>query len=340
MIKNTQGASYFDSSNLVVFLFKKRKPLIVITILGTIISLIISYLIEPKFKSTVILFPTNTSSISKALLSENVGQKQDVLQFGEEEDAEQMLQILNSDEIRSRICEKYNLMKHYDIDTTNKFKKTLLYGEFQDNIGFKRTEFMSIKIEVLDKSPDTAAFIANDIAALLDSAKTRMQRERAIKALKIVEREFFAKGIEVHTMTDSIAKLNQLGLFDYESQSEVTTEQYAIAIAKGENRAVKSLEEKLKIIAKYGSAYVSMRDNLEMERKQLNNLQTKYQEAKVDAEQNLPHKFIVNNAYPAEKKSSPIRWLIVVISTISTFILAIFIVLAIENFKASPLVEK
>jgi hypothetical protein len=323
----------FNSLNLLYFIYKWRKQLIALTIGTIIISSIISLTIREKYKSTVILFPATTNSISKALLSENNFQKTDVLQFGEEEEAEQMLQILHSDEIRTRICEKYNLMGHYGIDSSDKYKRTKLYEEFQSNINFKRTEYMSVKIEVMDWNADTAASIANEIAALHDSTKILIQRERANQALKIVEREYFIKLKEIQAMEDSLTVINGLGLFDYESQSEVTSEQYAIAIAKGDQRAIKSLEEKLKIIGKYGSAYVSLRDNMYMQRKQLNLLKSKYDEAKVDAEQILPQKFIVSNAYPAEKKSYPVRWVIVVVSTLASFLLAIIAILVIENIK-------
>jgi capsular polysaccharide biosynthesis protein len=183
----------FNSLNLLYFIYKWRKQLIVLTIGAVIVSSIISLTIREKYKSTVILFPATTNSISKALLSENNFQKTDVLQFGEEEEAEQMLQILNSDEIRTRICERYNLMQHYGIDSTDKFKRTKLFEEFQSNINFKRTEYMSVKIEVMDWNADTAASIANEIAALHDSTKIMIQRERANQALKIVEREYPCK---------------------------------------------------------------------------------------------------------------------------------------------------
>jgi hypothetical protein len=190
---------------------------------------------------------------------------------------------------------------------------------------------MSVKIEVLDKDPEMASLIANDIAALHDSVKIRIQRERIGKALQIVQKEYRDKVIYVKNLTDSIKLLNSYGIYDYESQSEVMSEQYAIAISKGDNRAIKSLEEKLHIIGLYGSAYVSLRDQLELQQNQLNSLQTKYEETKVDAEQVLPQKFVVSNAFPAEKRSYPIRWLIILVSTVSTMILAILVILLIEN---------
>lgn len=333
MDKKVQAASDFNSLNVLYFIYKWRKPLILVGIAAFIISCIVALTIKEKYKSTVILFPATTNSISKALLTENNTKQEDVLQFGEEEEAEQMLQILNSDEIRTRICEKYNLMEHYGIDPADKLKRTKLYDEFQSNMTFKRTEFMSVKIEVMDNDPELASLMANDIAALHDSTKIRIQKDRALRALKIVEQEYLQKVQDVKSGVDSMQVLNSYGIYDYESQSEVTSQQYAIALAKGDQRAVNVLEEKLKIIGKYGGAYVSLRENLYMQRKQLNLLKTKYEEAKVDATEVLPQKFVVSHAFPAEKKSYPVRWIIVVVSTFATMLAAIIAILLLENLR-------
>jgi uncharacterized protein involved in exopolysaccharide biosynthesis len=50
-------------------------------------------------------------------------------------------------------------------------------------------------------------------------------------------------------------------------------------------------------------------------------------------EQVLPQKFVVSNAYPAEKKSYPVRWIIVVVSTMTSVLMAIIAILLIENIK-------
>ena len=48
---------------------------------------------------------------------------EDILEFGKEEEAEQMLQVLYSDEIRDKVISKFNLMEHYDIDPDSKYRK-------------------------------------------------------------------------------------------------------------------------------------------------------------------------------------------------------------------------
>ena len=124
----------FDSTHLLLFIYKWRKTLLIITSTAAISSAVIALIIPNKYKSTVILYPTTTSSISKALLSDNPSAKNDILQFGEEEEAEQMIQVLTSDEIMWRIADKYKLLSHYRIDSTAEFRKTFLVREFQSNL--------------------------------------------------------------------------------------------------------------------------------------------------------------------------------------------------------------
>ena len=233
METNTENNADLNSGNLIVFFYKWRKPLSIITLVALVSSIVVSLLIENKYESTVILFPTTTSSISKALLSENNSGKEDVLRFGEEEEAEQMLQILNSDEIRDRVIEKYNLAQHYDIDDDLKYKFTELQKEYESNVTFERTKFMSVEISVLDHSPDTAAMIANDIAAFLDTVKNRMRREVAMEALKIVEDEYTSQKSYIKELDDSLTEIRGLGIINVRAQAERLTEQLAIAILQG-----------------------------------------------------------------------------------------------------------
>lgn len=305
----------------------------VVTIAAAISTAIVSMFIPDKFKSSVVLFPSTTHSISKALIDVQGSSKADILEFGMEEDADQMIQILNSDEIRNRIIGKYDLMTHYRIKPDEKFAVTKLNKEFEENISFRRTEYMSVKIDVLDEDPQMAANIANDIAALLDSVKNRMQHERAKEGLKIVEQEYTELETYVNQMEDSLRKIRLLGINDYESQSEVLNKEYATALAKGDSRAIKALEEKLKILSEYGGAYTSLKEGLELYREQLSLMKIKLKEARVDASQSISHKFVVNNAYPAERKTYPKRSLIVLSAALAAFLLSIFVIIGIENYR-------
>jgi len=335
MINKVKGSEDFESTNFIIFLHQWRKPLIYITVAAFVAAVIFSspFFITPMFKSSVIMFPTSSNSISKALLSETTAENQDILQFGEDEQTEQMLQILSSNKIRDRIIDKYKLMEHYEINPESNYKHTKLYNTYEDNITFRRTEYMAVKITVIDKDPKIAALIANDIAELLDSTKNSMQKERAIKAYRIVEAEYLKVKSEVQQMEDSLTRLRELGVHDYESQAEMINQQLAIELARGNKSGVKALEDKLNVLAKYGGPYVSLRDALEYDKKQLSVVKSKFDEAKIDAEEVLPQKFIVNSAYEAERKSYPVRWIIVLISTLSAFVLGVIILAVLDSLS-------
>ncbi len=323
----------FDSTTLLVFLLKWKKPLVVLFIISALVSITISLIIEEKYKSVVVMFPAATNSLSKALIAESNGGKYDVMSFGEEEQAEQMLQVLNSDHIRNRICKKYDLLNHYGIDPNDPYKNTQLSEEYSSSIGFRRTKFQSVEITVMDISPDTAALIANDISNLLDTVMNRMQKQRAVKALKIVEMEYNELRDFMNKMNDSLTVLRKLGVNDYESQVEMYTQESAKAIANGNNLGVEAIDKKMEVLSEHGSAYMQLSQTIEFQTERLANLRLKYKEASVDATAEIPYKFVVNSAFRAEKKSYPVRWLIVVVATFSSFIFGILMIIVVENYR-------
>ncbi len=336
MSSNNNNYKPFLSGVLMQVVYSYRKHLSIIGITAILLSVIFSgpFFITPLFESTVILYPTASNSVSKVLLSDNFNSSKDILEFGEIEQTEQMLQVLNSNKIRDRIIDKYNLLNHYNIKPESKFRMTKLHNEYESNFRFRRTEYMAVKITVYDKDPQIAADMANEVADLVDSTINNMQKKIAIKAFKIVEIEYNKLKSEIKIKEDSLTVLREFGVHDYESQSEMFNRQLAIEMAKGESSSIKRLEKKLETLSKYGGPYVSLRDALEHDKKQLSQLKAKYEEAKVDATESLPHTFVINTAYKAEKKTYPIRWLIVLVSTVASLFLAMILFNSIDMFSA------
>jgi capsular polysaccharide biosynthesis protein len=356
----------FDSLSVVEFLYKWRKPLLIVTLLAGIVSIIFTgpTFIKPRFKSTVVFYPATTNSISKALLNENAYDRSDPLAFGEEAEAEQLIQILYSDDIQSFIIEKYDLMNHYDIKPNAKFKNTQLAKKFSDNIRFRRTEYSSVEIEVLDTDPEIAAGIANDIAALLDETKNKIQRKQASKALNIVETQYQAKREFVNKLNDSLNFFRALGIFDYEVQIDHITDVYVQAtsgaaesraklkvlrdkkISESDTGIVNNearlagyeassgrLQQQLDLLGKFGGAYSSVKEQLEQENEELVKLRQRFDRAKVDVDEVLPVKFVVNSAKVAEKKTYPLRSIIVLLSTFGALLMSLLVLIAVENYK-------
>ncbi|HOZ30605.1 MAG TPA: Wzz/FepE/Etk N-terminal domain-containing protein [Bacteroidales bacterium] len=330
-MQESEQENIFSSANLFKIIIQNKKILIIVCIISFLFSVFLCFYLPPKYRSTVVLFPTSSSSISQALITESQ-QKKDILKFGEEEDVEQLMQVLQSSEIRKRIIQKYNLYSHYRIDPDSKYANTQMYKKYESNVNISRTEFMSIEIEVFDEDPEKAALIANDIAALVDSLFAKIQKERATKAFNIVEKEFLAQKNKIKAIEDSLSVLSKLGVIDVKSQTEMYSEQHAIAIANGNEKAKIEIEKKLDILATYGSSHSILKEQMFEEVKQLSIIEAKYREAKIDMEQNLPNTYIVSPAEVSDKKHSPIYWLTISVTVLSTFLFSLVVLIFIDKF--------
>jgi uncharacterized protein involved in exopolysaccharide biosynthesis len=323
-----------DTFDLLLFVWKQRKPVLIITFLGALLSVVVSLLLKPEFSAEVILYPSTSASISRSLIStSSLYGEEDLLAFGDEEETEKMLQILYSDEIRNRLVSQFNLFEHYDIPADRKYKYSLLDTKLKKNISFHKTEFMAIKISVRDRDPKTAAAMANEIAQLLDSTINHMQKKKAIEAFAIVEKEYQTMQEEITSIKDSLQVLGKLGVYDVESQSMGLQEAYLTAVEKGDRMMSHNLNQKMSALGKYGGNYLYLKELLTNESKRFSQFKEKYAEARVDAEQNLPHTFIVKKAEVPEKKAWPHRSLIVVGTTFAAFFFSVILLLIIDAFK-------
>jgi uncharacterized protein involved in exopolysaccharide biosynthesis len=334
--KTTKKVFVNNAFDLVRFAWDKKWILIVLSFIAFVTSIIISLTITPRFKAGVTLFPASSLSLSKSLVetSSISTDNRDVLSFGEDEEAERMLQILHSNQIKDHIVNRFDLINHYEIDLNKAYPYTKLENKYRSNIKFRRTEFMSIEISVLDNDPQMAADIANDIAAYIDSTIHNMQKERALEAFYIVEKEYQNAENEIRIISDSLQKIRQLGVIDYESQASALNTAYASALSRGDRNAADAVMSRMNTLSKYGGGYIELNKKLESEILRLGQLKSKYVSAKVNVEQSLPQIFIVDKAKMPERKAVPKRSLIVLITTFSAFALSLLLLLIVEQVKS------
>lgn len=312
-----------------------RKPILIILAVAALCAIVFSapYFITPLYKSTVIIYPTSSNSISKVLISTTYQSEKDIMNIGEDEQTEQMLQVLNSNRVRDKVIKRFNLMEHYNIKADSKYPFTKLNKLYDSRIKFRRTEYNAVKITVMDSDAALAAQMANDIAEIFDSTMNEMQKEVAVKAFRLVEDEYNTLWNEMHQLEDSLNTLRKLGVFDYESQVEMLSQQLAVELGKSNTQGIKNIQDQLDILAEYGGASYAINQRLDNDRLQLSLVKSKYEEAKMDATQDIPHKFVVTSAFQAERKSYPVRWLIVVVTVLSTMLLLVFCLVVYDRSK-------
>ena len=323
-----------ESIKLLAKIYKWRKKLIIVTVLAAVLSIVASFIISPQYRATAIIFPSRTFSVAKLLVEQNAGNQEDYMELGDEDDAEKLLQILNSTEIREMAAEEYDLYTHWKIPRDNELTAHYLNLKWNEMVSFKRTDYVSIRIDVYDYQSDRAAKIANSIVAYADSVKFRLTREVAKQAFAIVEEEYNSYLENVAQMEDSIQVLRKLGILDYKSEMKAYSKEMAKAIANGDERAQSKLKPKLDTLEKYGMAFVDLTEKLKKYRFKYPVIQGKYDEAFVNLNRHLPSKFVVDKAERNEKKAKPVRALIVIVSTFSAFMLALLFLLFWDKLVA------
>lgn len=305
------------------FFWRWKKHLIMVCGIAILAAVIFSapYFVKPKFKAVHVFYPTTNNSISNALLTDPNQRQKDPLEFGEEEEAEKALQILQSSLLTSRLVRNFQLMKHYGIDPLKeRFPQSTLQSKIDENIGFSRTRYLSIKIEVLDRDPQMAANIANGIAALYDTIKTEIQKQVADPALAIVERALKQKQEKIQGIRDEMRKLGEQGVTNYEEQSRAIAEEIYKAQAAGRHDRAKELLEQQKNLVANGGMFISLNELLKLEEEKESDLMAQLEKRQVDVNESLSHKFTVSSATKPEMKAWPVRWLVVFVTLLFSFI--------------------
>ena len=315
-----------NSLDLLGFLWKNRKSILIIGFIAAVVSSFVALVIEEKFESTVTLYPSKTSSVS---FGEINNEDQTVSKFGEEEEAEQMLQILESAKIRKEIITKFDLLNHYEIDTTGKYIFTELNETYADNISFTRNKNGAVLITVLDKSPDTAALIANEIADLFDRTKNAMIHARAITDFNIKKEKLKKLESEMQSLRDTMSVLSSLGVVTADAYQGLTD----AMLKAGDLKTKNEYKQKLAMTEKFGSLLKAFQIETEFLSERIATLKSSYEQAETDANSFPSHKFTVEEASPAEKKSYPVRWLIVVITSLSSVLFTCIVLLFNEKIK-------
>ena len=297
--------------------------LIVFFITLTISSVVSVFFMEEKFQSSVIIFPTITNSASTSL--------ETALEFGGEGESEQLLEVLNSNEIRDSIILKFNLFQRYNLNPDELYAKTKINELYIEHISFKKTRFNSIQISVLDKDPHVASDIANEYLALIDLVMTRIRQDRANQAISILEKRKQLLTTQKDIAQDSLKRFHELGMIKIAHQTERLTEQYAIALAANNISGANRIKKELNLFAKHvGPMEEALRTTWKIE-DELAEISILSDKIKVDAEYTYHNKFVISRAFPADKKSYPVRWLVVFSSLISVLSFTVLLIVIIES---------
>lgn len=311
--------SQFYQINILKTLLKWKLHLAIIVLAAVVLAAVFSspLFITPKFRSVAVVYPANISP------------------YSDETETEQMLQILQSRGIIDSVIYKFDLAKHYKIDSSYKYFYTTMMYEWSQNVNISKTTFDGINIEVMDKSPDTASLIVNSMIEFYNNKVRALHEGKFYEVVTMYKRAMDKKQNYLDSLEFKLFELStKYGLLDYESQSREITRGFLKTI-DGSGSAINTEEvNRLKEnIEKKGGELIILKELIEFEAENFVDLKSEYEKAYMDYDRKYSYTNVITEPYPSDKKAYPVRWLIVVLSALGAFFLTIIVILTLENYK-------
>lgn len=303
----------FKTKGILIMIFKWKWHLLILTIIGCTLGIIFSspYFIKPMYKSTAVIYPVNLKQISK------------------ESESEQLLEIIQSTDIKFQVIDALNLYKHYKVDKENDPQHiTNVLTNFNKNVSFKKTPNEAIQITVLDEVPQMASDIIDSILYSCNRLTLKIHTDQSKEFVEIYQNVKNRKMAEIDSLKDCLTKYRtEYGLLDMNEQVKKCTE----AINEGKNvNEAKTILDNWK---KYGADYITTDSLYVMALGYLNFTSTIYENNRREAEKYQTYYKLVTKQFPADKKATPVRWIIVLLSTIGAFFAGIIFIATIEGIK-------
>lgn len=296
---------YFNNESLLKVILKWKWHIIAVTFIAAVAGAIFSgpKFITPKFKSEAIVYPNGLS------------------EFSDETYTEQMLQVMESQEIADSIVEIFNLMEHYGIDKNYKYAKTALMGEYHDKISISKTPYDAVKIKVLDRDPQMACDIANEIIRLYDVKFETIHKTKKWENVRSFERQLNQKIAFIDSLSKELAKVTNDG--------DILMYQY---LSKGNAAAFFTDNENNDNSVNISKA-IALVELITSESGVYSDIRHFYEEELRQAQGEITYSNIVSYPSVADKKATPVRWIIVALCGIGAFLLSILAVAAIEKIE-------
>jgi len=177
--------------------------------------------------------------------------------------------------------------------------------------------------------------MANAAADIADSLMRQITQQRAKAAFMIVKAEYDSAVVAADKLEDSLKFYNKLGMLEWQYQARSITQGYADAVVKGSPEAIKTLSDKISMFGQYGKGFMELTNELEGSYEWFKQIRASYMQAKINAEQSIPAFFVVDRAVPADRKTYPIRALVVLIGTGVALVFSILVILILNRLKGS-----
>jgi capsular polysaccharide biosynthesis protein len=194
-----------DSFDLINFFIRHFRKFVIAGIAAAVLSAGISLLLKPLYESTVVLYPSSNITEAGTLLGDVDSR---TALFGDDDATEKLVQVINSEQVRDYLKERYDLVRHYGIKPGEKYPNTVLSEKMDKYLHCSKTSFGSVEIRVRDRDREVACAMANDMSLRADTVFNNLQRSAAAVMLEEINRTYENQFRLVRQYEDSLLSLS------------------------------------------------------------------------------------------------------------------------------------
>jgi hypothetical protein len=308
-----------EASGILKIAVKWWKPLLIVAVGSAILAIIFSspLFIKPLFKSRAIIYPSNLAP------------------YATENATEQMIQLFESEDILDHLIRDFNLFKHYEIDSAKeKYPMNLIKYMMKERIKISKTEFESAELIVFDTEPRVASQICDSMISYMNEKVRQMQRIKYAEVVLIHKNQMDSKKHEMDSMEAAIKMLRtDYGVLLFDEQVKPFSKAYYQALLQGKAGEGSTMDNIRKNLADKGGEYISLQEHLFRIRGAYNDLKVLYDNSLRDLNKYLTFTNVVTKPFPAEKKSYPVRSLLILGFTAAMVFVSFIIIIIIEKNK-------
>lgn len=291
-----------NTLNILKTIIKNRYRFFLIMFSAAVISFGASFLIKDKFKSEAVIYPVNLFPNS------------------EESSSEQLLQYLLSEDVKYKLAKDFKLFEKYGIDTVNaKGGKALFNFMYLENFKISPTIYESVEITVKDEDPRLAQqlniALINNTNLLIKAAKINVVQQYLSSTRKVID----LQSKELDSLSKTIVKIkSDYNILDEKDQAKYLSKQLSTGSSLNENSLLvaKGIKEK-------GTELQILDVRVKSTLKSYSKIKAKSDKYLMDVSGDMDFYIYVSKPNLQDKKCSPIRWIIVLVSSFSAFFMAL-----------------
>lgn len=170
------------------FIKQHYRTLLMYALIGGLCTFILTYFLPKEYKSYGIVYPPSSTSIENSI---------DFPNFGYDVEADRLMQILESREIRDSVIKKFDLAKHFKVNMDSPEWHDELVKRYFRNIKLERTISMAVIITARTKDPQLSADIVNYIINAADVFREKIYKKNILTAYEHASLEYEAQKARV-----------------------------------------------------------------------------------------------------------------------------------------------